>query len=150
MTVILGRRDTLQTSFVRDLNHNTFTPPHWTFQKNIAFIHEIVHERKKIKCVIHNDYNPTAFEMFLFKKRLHSLPRVKYVIETANHEDFSDALINELYRGVCKGASMLAIELNILFGFGYMISNIKKQNKYFTFDLQKNKYKNIFNFCYIN
>lgn len=144
-SVLLGRSDTLKTNFVNSLKSvEIFNLPHhlWTFEKNINFIHSIVHDEKKVQCVIQKR---TCYVSN--KSKLDLLPLVKKAIENIHGDDeFYDALINELYRDA-KGASMLAIELNILFGFGFSISKIQKYDDFFIFDLQKNhRYKNLLNF----
>jgi hypothetical protein len=126
---LLGRRDTLQSNFVFGLKRNKIVldvPNHlWTFDKNIAFIHSIIRSQKKIQCVIRRDYSCSPEVLQDLKTKINSLPLLKK--ELLAHEDFGDALLSDLYRDVQNGPSMLAIELNILLGFGYKLE--KSQTK---------------------
>ena len=144
VAVLLCRRSSLQTDFIVELAKSCimFDIPHytWTIEKNIDFIHSIARGHNKIKVAIRNDFMASDFENSLFKKRLIGMPLVKMALmECKDNEKFYNALLNELYNGVQTSASMLAIELNILIGFGFRISNIRTFDKGFVFEMQRRR-----------
>lgn len=150
--ILLCRRDSLQTDFVIELAKSCiiFDIPHckWTVEKNIDFIHSIVNGRQKIMIAINSSFKGSAFEMTLFKKKVEAMPLIARAIEGVDGT-FCDALLNELYRGVNSSASMLAIELNILLGFGYRIANITafEREGFYVFEMRKRRWLERFLCC---
>jgi len=140
--VLLGRYDTIRSNagcgFQEQHVYKFYIcPAFWTFEQNINFIHKIVHCKSKCKilCIVRDSV--CLSKSVAYTQRLQQLPLLKYAMQNLKNIGFYDALLNELFRDT-TGLSMFAIELNILLGFGYTITNVRREScGLFVFEMKK-------------